>query len=111
MGAGGEADGRTSWWKTAAVVVLAVVARLPSLGNGFAMDDEPLASGWAKQQPTLPDPVVGELHPTVFYLDHFYRYTEYINDGLYRYFGRHFDRDAEATFQHVFNVLLHGVAA
>ena len=33
------------------------------------MDDEPLASGWVKQQPTVPDPVVGELHSPAFYFD------------------------------------------
>ena len=47
------------WVVALVVAVLGWVAYAPSLGNGFALDDRPLASAWSVRYAPARDPVVG----------------------------------------------------
>ena len=122
MGVIGGGNARAAWWVTVTVLLLSVVGFLPSVTNGLAMDDDPLASGWSVKIPGRQDPVVGELKSPGFYLDKFYWYSEYVNDGLYRpvtiysyalvynLIGKRLSRESEATPQHALNLVLHAFA-
>ena len=65
------------------ILGLAFAVFAPSMSNGFALDDQPLAGGEWALQPGHPDPVIGTLHSPAFYFSKFYWWMEYDNDGLY----------------------------
>ncbi|MCA8954948.1 MAG: hypothetical protein KDC87_02680, partial [Planctomycetes bacterium] len=116
---GGRDSAGRGWW-TALVLVLAGAVFAPSLGNGFAMDDAPLASSRWVLVPGQPDPVIAEWHAPSWFFGKFYWFMEYVNDGLYRpltilsYAWTYhlvskpfFSAASEALPHHAINVLLH----
>lgn len=101
------------------VLLLTFVVYAPSMGNGFAMDDEPLAKSVVVKTGD-PDPVIAEWHGPVFYFTMYYWWPERGNDGLYRpitvwsyaltyqLISKPFlSPEQEAIPHHVINVLLH----
>lgn len=105
-----------------AVLLLVFAIYAPTIGNGYAMDDEPIVSSRWVQDSTKPDPMItrGDGESWIGYLGKFfvnhYWQGESNNDGLYRpitvasyglvyqLLGRHFER--EEWPQHFVNVLL-----
>ena len=113
-------------WAVWVVLLLCFVVYLPSVRNGFAMDDDPIAKSTYSRNPPQPDPMI-QAHLTHNGLDYFaeffrHNYWEYesLNDGLYRpisvmsyalvyrFVAQPFLSPAnEAMPQHVVNVLLY----
>ncbi len=103
-----------------AVLLLALFVYLPSVGNEFPMDDQPLAESVQRELgPNVVDPVVGEWHSPLFYFSHHYWYPHQPKGALYRpvtvwsfaltfnLVGRLLPRESEAFPHHLINVLLH----
>jgi len=101
------------------VLLLTFVVYAPSMGNGFAMDDEPLAKSVVVKTGD-PDPVISGWEGLRFYFGRYYWWPERANDGLYRpvtvwsyaltykLISEPFlSAEREATPHHVINVLLH----
>ena len=119
-------DGKPTRWAVWVVLLMCLTVYLPSVRNGFAMDDDPIAKSTYSRQPTQPDPIIQAhlAHGGLDYFGEFFRhyYWEYesLNDGLYRpisvmsyalvyrFVAQPFLSPAnEAAPQHVVNVLLY----
>ena len=105
------------------VLLLSFALYLPSVRNGFAMDDTPIASSEWNRRPGQPDPMIAgsrEESTTDWLKKFFFRHywwPETDNDGLYRpisvlsygltyhLLGKHFAN--EGAPQHFLNVLIH----
>jgi len=103
-----------------ALLLIALLVYLPSVGNGFPMDDQPLAESVQREHgPVVTDPAVGEWQSPLFYFSHHYWYPHHEEGGLYRpvtvwsfaltynLVGRFLPPDWEAGPHHLLNVLLH----
>ncbi|MEE9126091.1 MAG: hypothetical protein V3U11_03035, partial [Planctomycetota bacterium] len=101
------------------VLLLTFVVYAPSMGNGFAMDDEPLAKSVVVKGGE-PDPLISHLQRPQFYFHQYYWWPERGNDELYRPVTVYsyaltynlitkpfLPADWEAYPHHVINVLLH----
>ncbi len=100
------------------VLLLTFVVYAPCMGNGYAMDDEPLAKSVVVKTGE-PDPVMEQWQSPLFYFQTYYWWPERGNDGLYRpvtvysyaltynLISKPFlPPEWEATPHHVINVLL-----
>lgn len=122
----GVQPGRPSLRGILLVLFVAFVIYLPSLDNGFALDDDPIANSVCVTRAGEPDPMItAHWDDGMFdYLGKFftrpYWWPETHNDGLYRPISvmsyglvyqlvcrPFFSTDLEALPQHMVNVLLH----
>lgn len=103
-----------------ALLAIVLLVYLPTVGNGFPMDDQPLAESLQREHgPAVTDPVVGEWHSPLFYFQHHYWYPHQAKGELYRpvtvwsfaltynLVGRLLPSSWEAFPHHLINVLLH----
>ncbi|MHC4850831.1 MAG: tetratricopeptide repeat protein [Planctomycetota bacterium] len=106
-----------------ALLLLVLFVYLPSVGNGFPLDDQPLAESVQREfGQEMTDPVVGEWRSPLFYFSHHYWHPHQPAGALYRpvtvwsfaltynLIGRWLPQTWEAFPHHLVNVLLHGWA-
>ncbi len=112
--------GRPGTKQILALLAIVLLVYLPTVGNGFPMDDQPLAESLQREHGTDDtDEAIGKWQSPIFYFSHHYWYPHQPTGGLYRpvtvwsfaltynLVGRLLPPDWEAFPHHLVNVLLH----